>query len=122
MKSLLIYGTLFFILSSFSITEDLVTGLKKGNASQVSKYFDNTVEITFPDKTSSYSKSQATLVLQDFFNTNAVKNLQVLHQGDNATSQYCIGILQTKNGEFRTSLYLKLKGDLAVLQEIKFEK
>lgn len=121
MKTLFIYILLFFSLNSFTVDE-VVAGLKNGNASQVSKFFDNTVEITLPNKSNSYSRSQASLVLQDFFSTSGVKNFQLLHKGDNSGSQFCIGILETKNGEYRTTIYLKLKGDTQVLQEIKFEK
>ncbi len=122
MKSLFIYIFLLFSLNTFNAVDEVVTGLKNGNASQVSKFFDNTVEITLPDKSNSYSKSQAALVLQDFFVISGVKNFRVLHKGDNSGSQFCIGILQTKNGEYRTTIYFKLKGETQVLQEIKFEK
>lgn len=122
MKTLFIYALLFFSLNSFSTVDEVVSALKNGNASQVSKYFDNTVELTLPDKSNSYSKSQAALVLQDFFSTSGVKNFQVLHKGDNIGAQFCTGVLQTKSGQYRTTIYLKLKGDSYLLQEIKFEK
>lgn len=122
MKTLFIYVLLFFSLNSYTVIDEVVSGLKNGNAPQVSKFFDNIVEITLPEKTNSYSRSQASLVLKDFFSTNGVQNFQLLHKGDKSGSQYCIGILKTRNGEFRTTIYLKLKGDTHVLQEIKFEK
>jgi hypothetical protein len=126
MKNILIYVLTSFILCSFTSlsVDDVVTAMKNGNASQISRFFDNTVEITFPDKSNSYSKSQAELVLKDFFNTNGVKTFMVVHRGDNENenSQYCVGILQTKNGEFRTTFYLKQKGERQLLQELRFEK
>ena len=124
MKNFLIYVLTSVILCSFTSlsVDDVVMAMKNGNASQVSRFFDNTVEITFPDKSNSYSKSQAELVLKDFFNTNGVKSFMVIHRGDNENSQYCIGILQTKNGEFRTTFYLKQKGERQLLQELRFEK
>ena len=51
---------------SLSFTE-VVKAIKSGNSAEVSKFFDNTVEITLPEKSNSYSKSQAELVLRDFF-------------------------------------------------------
>ncbi len=111
-----------FILVDEVIVDEVIKAIKNGDAAEISKYFDNTVEITLPDKSNSYSKSQAELVLRDFFNTNVVKDFEVLHKGDNAGSQFCIGTLQTKNGIFRTTIFLKQKGEKQVLQELRFEK
>lgn len=95
--------------------------MRTGNASAVAKFFDNSVEISMPDKSNSYSKSQAELVLKDFFASNAVKGFEIIHKGENAGSQYCIGTLQTKNGSYRTTIFMKQKGDRQVLQELRFE-
>jgi len=57
------------LLSSFVIyagIDEVIAAMKTGNASSVAKYFDNNVEISMPDKSNSYSKSQAELVLKDF--------------------------------------------------------
>lgn len=112
------------IVSSFTFfisIDEVVTALKNGDAAQIAKYFDNTVEITMPDKSNSYSKNQAEVVLKDFFSTNGVKSFEVNHKGENAGSQYCIGTLVTKNGSFRTTVFMKQKGDKQLLQEIRFE-
>jgi len=60
-------------------------------------------------------------VLKDFFASNPVKNFEVIHKGENAGSQYCIGTLQTKNGVYRTTIYMKQKDKQQVLQELRFE-
>lgn len=124
MKRFFTYFLLIFILSSFNLSSitDVVNGLRAGNASQVSKYFDNTIDITLFDKSNSYSKSQAELVLKDFFSTSGVVNFEVIHTGDNAGSKYLIGSLQTKKGVYRTTIYIKQKADKQVLQELRFEK
>ncbi len=112
------------LLSSFTLLlsiDGVVTAMKNGDAAQIAKYFDNTVEITMPDKSNSYSKNQAEIVLRDFFSTNGVKSFDVIHKGENAGSQYCIGTLVTKNGSFRTTVFMKQKSDKQLLQEIRFE-
>ena len=124
MKRIFTFLSLAFMLSSFAFfasIDDVVNAFKSGNSAQVAKFFDNTVEITMPDKSNSYSKGQAEMVLKDFFSTNTVKGFEVVHKGENAGSQYCIGTLITKNGSFRTTIYMKQKADKQVLQEITFE-
>lgn len=124
MKKLFTYLFIGVFLSSFTVfsVSDVVNALKAGSASQVSKYFDNTIDITLQDKSNSYSKSQAEIVLKDFFNTSGVISFQVMHTGDNGGSQFVIGNLQTKKGAYRTTVYLKQKADKQVLQELRFEK
>lgn len=112
------------LLSSFTFfisIDEVVTAMKNGDAAQIARFFDNTVEITMPDKSNNYSKNQAEIVLKDFFSTNGVKTFEVIHKGENAGSQYCIGTLVTKNGSFRTTVFMKQKNDKQLLQEIRFE-
>ena len=112
-------------LSSFTFIaglSDVINGIKTGNSAAISKYFDNTVEITLPAKSANYSKSQGEAVLRDFFANNTVKSFTVIHQGESGGAQFCIGTLVTSNGSFRTTVNLKQKGDKQTLQEIKFEK
>ena len=124
MKRFFTLFTLVGLLSSFILRagiDDVISAMRTGNSGQVAKYFDNNVEISMPDKSNSYSKSQAELVLKDFFVSHPVKGFEVIHKGENAGSQYCIGTLQTKNGTYRTTIFMKQKGDGQVLQELRFE-
>ena len=124
MKKVLLSLLLFVTVCSFmSVSfDEVIKAMKSGDAAQISKYLDNTVEITLPEKSNSYSKSQAALVLRDFFASNSVKDFEILHRSDNAGSQYCIGNLKTANGTFRTTIFMKQKGDKEFLQELRFEK
>jgi hypothetical protein len=125
MKKFLLYATVFIALSSFSLISlsEVINAFKSGKATEVAKYFDKTVEITLPQKNgNSYSKSQASLILNDFFNENQVKNFQVLHQSEKEGSGYCIGTLNTANGSFRTTIYLKQSNGRELIQELRFEK
>ncbi len=105
---------------SYSI-EQVLDALRAGNASQLAKYFDSRVDISLPNKRDNFSKNQAEMILKDFFASNEVRSFQVKHKGENNGSQFCIGLLQTKKGNFRTKLYMKQKGSEQVVQEIAFQ-
>ena len=105
----------------FSSIDEVIAAMKTGNAAEVSRFFDNTVESNMPDKSNSDSKSQAQLVLKDFFSSNGVKSFTVIHKGENSGSQFCIGTLVTKTASYRTTIFMKQKGDKQVLQGITFE-
>lgn len=100
----------------------MVNALKKGNADLLLKYVDKTVNITLPDKTNTFSKSQAELVLKDFFKNNAVKDFELTTQNNTNKVQYISGTLQTLSGDYKTTIYIKQKADKHFLHEIKFEK
>jgi len=124
MKTFFTLLSITVILSSFTGRvgiDDVIGAMKTGNATQVAKFFDTNIEISVNDKSNSYSKSQGELVLKDFFTTNVVKSFDVIHKGENAGSQYCIGTLVTKGGTFRATIFMKQKGDQQVLQELRFE-
>jgi len=112
------------LFSSFKIStgiDDVVVAMRSGNVSLLSKFFDSSVEVSMPDKSNSYSKSQAEMVLKDFFSTNGVKGFDIIHKGENAGSEYCIGTLQTGNGIYRTTIFMKQRNGAQVLQELRFE-
>ena len=126
MKKYLGFAIVTISLSLVSFTphysnDDVVAAIRGGNASQLSKYFDSRVDISLPGKSDNYSKSQAEMILKDFFANNTVKNFVVKHKGEQNGSEFCIGLLQTKNGNFRTKFFMKQKGDLQVVQELGFE-
>lgn len=124
MKKIICIITTGFLLMAFTVItglNDVINGIKAGNAASVSKYFDNTVEITLAGKSNNYSKSQGEAILRDFFANNAVKSFTVVHQGDAGGSKFLIGNLVTSNGAFRTTINLKQKGEKEILQEIKFD-
>lgn len=120
--SLLVASLVMF--SSFvqkSNIDEVIGALRSGNADELSKYFDDNVELTLPDKSDSYSKAQALQILKDFFTNNNVKTFDVKHKGDNGNGQFCIGTLQTKSGNFRTTVFMKMKGDKELVKNIRFQ-
>ena len=120
--SLLVASLIAF--SSFGQSGNIdavIDALRSGNATELSGYFDDNVELTMPDKADSYSKAQAVLILKDFFNNNGVKSFDVKHKGDNGGGQFCIGTLQTKSGNFRTTVFMKIKNNKEVVKDIRFQ-
>jgi hypothetical protein len=120
----LLFLVVFFGLQSFQKADpmnDVIEAIKKSNTSLLAAYFDNTVEIALPDKSDSYNKTQAEIVLKDFFTSNLIKSFIVEHTGNNNGSRFCIGHLYTSKANFRITLFMKLKNGASVLQEIRIE-
>jgi Domain of unknown function (DUF4783) len=115
---LLFASALFSFASSI---DEVVSAIKVGDASRISRYFDNMVEISINDKSHGYSKSQAEMVLRDFFSNKGVKTFKVAHRGNTNDSEYCVGSLATESGEYRTTIFMKVKGDKKLINSLEFD-
>ncbi len=113
------------VLSSFgqnnTSIDEVIGALRSGNANELSRYFDDNVEVTLPVKSDSYSKAQAQVILKDFFANNNVSGFELKHKGDSPGGHYCIGTLQTKSGNFRAHVFMKSKGDKELVKELRFQ-
>ena len=109
-----------FTLQRSSIDE-VIGALRSGNSTQLSNFFDDNVELTLPDKSDSYSKAQAQLIIKDFFANNGVKGFELKHKGDSPGGHFCIGTLQTNAGNFRTNVFMKIKNGKEYVKEIRFQ-
>ena len=113
------------VLSSFgqnnTSIDEVIGALRSGNANELSRYFDDNVEVTLPVKSDSYSKAQAQLILKDFFANNDVRGFELKHKGDSPGGHYCIGTLQTKSGNFRAHVFMKSKVDKELVKELRFQ-
>jgi hypothetical protein len=113
--------TMLMSFSQKSNIDEVIGALQSGNASEMSKYFDDNLELTLPSKSDSYSKAQATLILKDFFSNNGVKKFEIKHKSEQGGGQFCIGTLQTQSGNFRTTIFMKMKSSKEVVKEIRFQ-
>ena len=102
--------------------DDVVSAIKKGDAAGLSRFMDNSIDITMSGKSASYSKAQAEIILKDFFAKNQVKSMEVIHKVEsNNGSVMAVGNMSTSGGNYRTTIYVLKKGNNTVLNELKFE-
>jgi hypothetical protein len=116
-----------FLFLNFSVEaqgfDNIANAFKAGNSSELATHFDNNVEITIKSGANSYSKSQAEMVLKNFFTTHTPKSFAIAHQGTSPEgSKYFIGNLATSSGNFRAYVYAKTVNKVLVIQEIRIEE
>jgi hypothetical protein len=105
-------------------TNAIAASVNSGNAKEISKFFNDDVDMKIIDKEDVYSKAQAELILKDFFAKHPVKSFSLAHKSaPNAKngSQYVIGTLDTGNGKFRTYFLLKTAGGRQLIQQFRIE-
>ena len=118
---LLILPSLSF--TPFDVLDDVASAIRSGDSRAVARFFDSNVEIAILDRESSYSKTQAEMILRDFFAKNQVQSFVLKHRGSSEEgSSFGIGALKTSSQTFRVYYFVKQKGSQKVIQEMKFEK
>jgi len=95
--------------------------IKAGNAAELSKYLNATVELLLLDKEDFYKKSVAETILRDFFNEYQTKDFTIRHQGAKNDAQYAIGNLKTEKGDFRVYFLLKKIDQELLIHQIRIE-
>ena len=95
--------------------------IKAGNASELSKYMNSTIELLLLDKEDFYKKNVAETILKDFFTEYRTKDFTIRHQSAKNDTQYAIGNLKTEKGDFRVFFFLKKVDQELLIHKISIE-
>jgi Domain of unknown function (DUF4783) len=129
MKSLKIIPALSVALISLMVTAQdqakipggIAMAIKAGNAAELSKYMNSTIELLLLDKEDFYKKNVAETILKDFFAEYQTKDFTIRHQGAKNEAQYAIGNLKTEKGDFRVYFLLKKVDQELLIHQIRIE-
>lgn len=115
-------GSLAFVTQDQTkIPSGISLAIKAGNANELSKYMNSTVELLLLDKEDFYKKTVAETILKDFFNEYHTKDFIIRHQGAKNDAQYAIGNLETEKGNFRVYILLKKVNQELLIHIIRIE-
>ena len=119
---------LMFVFSGFifptegDVADDIASLFRTGNSSGISKYFEANVDMKILDQEDVYSKSQAELILKDFFAKHTPKSFSLVHNGLSKNgAKFAIGSLVTSAGTYKTYYLLKKTGELFTIQQLRIE-
>jgi len=119
---LITIGTLAAITQDQTkIPAGISLAIKSGNAAELAKYMNSTVELLLLEKEDFYKKVVAETILKDFFNEYHTKDFIIRHQGARNDAQYAIGNLETEKGNFRVYFLLKKVGTELLIHQIRIE-
>lgn len=119
---LFLVSTTVFSSNATTVPEIIINAIKTGNAKELAKFFNQNIELVILTEENVYSKTQAELIIKDFFSKNIPSDFTVLHQGGKEGAQYAIGSVKTSTGNFRIYFLLKFKNDQPFIHQLKIEK
>jgi hypothetical protein len=96
--------------------------IKQGNITRLSQLFEQTIEITINNQEDTYSRPQATALLNKFFTEHKVVKIELLHKvNTNEKFLFGVAILHSNNGVFRIAYTFNQIGGSMKLIEMRIE-
>ena len=124
MKTFLLLTSVLFVLGmpvsgqDNAISARIEVAIRAGNAHELAKLLNSSVDLNIPGNEGVYSKAQAELILKDFFSKNNPTGYKTLHKGSSKDGAlYSIGNLTTDKGMYRAYFYMKKKGEQYFIHE-----
>ena len=103
------------------IPSGISMAFKAGDATELSKFINTTVELRVLDKEDFYKKNVAETILKDFFAGYKTKDFIIRHQGGTNDAQYAIGSMKTEKGDFRVYFLLKKVDQELLIHKISID-
>ncbi len=105
-----------------TVPVELAEAIGQGNASAMSEYFHQSLEMSILEKDYKSSKVQATRIMESFFKKHSPTGFTVSFEGTKEQSKYAIGSLSTNDGTFRVNLFFINKDDKRLIYYLSIEK
>jgi hypothetical protein len=123
---LFVSGLIFLFQLSFAspakmIPESIVLAFQAGNATELAKHFNTSIELVILEEENVYSKTQAEQIIRKFFSDNKPSSFTVIFEGGKEPSKYAIGKLVTSTGPYRVYILIKENEGSPLIHQIRIE-
>ena len=120
---LLISFQSIFTFAQGDVIDHVKETIKAGSAKELSKYLNQTVDVTLDGNVQSYSKAQAEFVFRDFFKQHPPSEFSIIHQGSSKGGQpFAIGQFKSGGETYRVFMKIKAINSQQLVHEISFAK
>ena len=105
------------------IFKEIENALSLGNAKMIEGYLNTSIELETPASKGIYSRGQAQLIIDKFFQKYPPISFTITQKGNSSGgSRFAVGnYVSTRERTFRVTLFIKRSGQEFLIQEIKFE-
>ena len=105
-----------------TVPSGLKEAISKGDATTMSGWFHQSLELTILEKEYETSKNQATRILESFFKSHIPSGFTISFEGTKEQSKYAIGTLNTTKGSFRINMFFLNKEEKQLIYYLSIEK
>lgn len=107
---------------SQTVPAELSRAMGQGNATAMSAWFHQSLEMTILEEEYECSKNQASRILESFFKDHKPSGFSISFEGAKEESKYAIGTLTTSNGNFRVNMFFLNKDEKRLIYYLSIEK
>lgn len=127
MKLLLSILTICFlstvVLGQDKLYADLERAFQRGDEKTILANASDKLLLEIDKKESVYSRSQAEMILRDFFSKNRPSSFKLIFKGSaKGSSAYAVGILESGSKKFRVTITLKESGTVFKIEQLSVEE
>ncbi len=105
-----------------TVPAKLTEAIGKGDATAMSAWFHQSLEMTILEEKYETSKNQASRILESFFKSHTPSGFTISFEGTKEQSKYAIGTLNTSAGKFRVNMYFLTKEGQRLIYYLSIEK
>jgi hypothetical protein len=106
-----------------AIFNPMKEAVKTGNAKELVKYFNATIDLNLEGEVSTYSKAQAEFVLRDFFKKHVPVDFTIVHTGASKGGlQFAIGKFQSGADSYNVLMRVREVESVYLIHEMSFTK
>jgi len=109
-------------LMAQTVPAGLSKAIAEGNATAMSVFFHQSLEMTILEKDYKASKNQATRIMENFFKAHQPTGFKISFEGTKEQSKYAIGTLTTEKESFRVNLFFMNKENKRLIYYLSIEK
>lgn len=106
----------------YEISDNIADAIRSGNASALAAYFAPTIQLSVPGKKGDFSRTQAEIIMQDFFNKYPPSSFSVNSEGKSSgTNFYTLGTYSSGSVQFKAYYVIQRTESEITLHILKFE-
>jgi hypothetical protein len=120
---ILLSGFLLIARPVSDIFKEVENAISLGNAKMIEGYLNTSIELETPTTKGIYSRSQAELIMDKFFQKYPPISFTITQKGNSSGgSRFAVGnYVSTRERTFRVTIFVKKSGQDFLIREIKFE-
>ena len=107
-------------------SRDVFTPISKyigeGDYESLSVWFADNLELEVLGAVSNCTRSQAKLIMKDFFTRFTPKSFSIIHKSGKSPMKYAIGVLSAGGENFRIILYVKTTERTSFIEQVKVDR
>ncbi|MBQ4021897.1 MAG: DUF4783 domain-containing protein [Bacteroidales bacterium] len=108
--------------SSTDVFTSIGKYIEAGDSEKLSAWFADNLELDITGSVNSCTRSQAKLIMKNFFNNNTPKKFSIIHKSGRPPMSYAVGSLSAGAEKFRVIIYVRTDDGKNSIQQLRIEK